>query len=315
MSDALRKMLEEETTPTPGAARATPNARLLDHAKGDVGNARSFREARALDEINQQSVNPLDPERAMVSDLVDMQRIVDEEMAKMLPPEEVRDAWEKRVEKGEFRTWMLPKHKAVRFQIGAITGNIEVGTFRQHVQAAVIGDKGGSIHSVVRTSQFTGRWEPYDYYHWRGLMGGGTIMDVDKGRTVGTTSPSQHLFLTVQFVEISGSEQVIYDAKGNPNTDLSRGGEATRELVVVMRQMHERMARSDTAATESSAIKTMETENTSLKAQMGEIQAMLAKLLGEKAEPPRRSPAQLANDIRMSDLAKARARADSSESE
>lgn len=309
MSDALRKMLEEETTPTPGAARATPNARLLDHAKGDVGNARSFREARALDEINQQSVNPMDPERAMVSDLVDMQRIVDEEMAKMLPPEDVRAVWAQRVEKGEFRTWMLPKHKAARFPIGAITGNIEVGTFRKHIQAAVIGDKGGSIHSVIRTSQFTGRWEPYDYYAWRGLMGGGTIVDVDRGQAVGTTSPSQQLFLTVQFVEISGSDPVTYDAKGNANTDLSRGGEATRELVTVMKQMHERMARSDAPATDTSALKTMESENLSLKAQMGEIQAMLAKLLAEKEEPPRRSPAQLANDIRMSDLAKARAKA------
>lgn len=296
MSDALTQLLDGASTPTPGAseaARARPNPRLLDSASGDVANARSFRDAAAMDAAASAQHVQVDPELVHVADVLDMLRIIDEEMAKMLPPEAIRATWAPRVDSGEFRTLMQPRHKAARFMVGHIVGNLPVGIFRQHVQNAVVGEKGGSLYSVVRNQQFMGRWEPYDYSYRNDIMGGGTIVDVDKEKILGQTSGTRQIFLTVQFIDISGKPPVVYDAKGNPNTDFSKGGEAMAEMVKLMKEISEKSQKSEDRA-EARAVSA---ENALLREQMAKLQAMVEALAAPKpdvapASPRRRPPSE-----------------------
>jgi hypothetical protein len=321
MSEALAKLLNEGSTPTPGAPapRAKPNPNLLDRASGDVANARSFRDAQAAEAAAEKQHVQLDPEQVAVADVPEMLRIIDEEMAKMLPPENVRESWTSRVDSGEFRTWMLPKHKAARFMIGHIVGNVAVSIFRQHVQNAVMGEAGGSLFATVRNQQFTGRWEPFDYHVRSDIMGGGVVFDVEQGKVLGQMPGTKQLFLTVQFIDISGKPAIVYDAKGLPNTDFAAGGPAMAEMVKLVKEMRANADKSEERAAVAEA-DVAKAENAELRAKMDRMEALLATLTTPASAPPSapaapeepkpRSAAQLAHDARLAESNKSRAKPD-----
>lgn len=253
MNDRLNKLLNAEmpsSVPPREADRARPNADLLTKSRGDVANSRSFREAKRADEEAAASKFQADPEDAAIADVNDMMRVIEEEMAKLLPPANVKADWDKQVEAGKFRTWMLPTHKAARFPIGAHVGSTPVKIFRMHVRAAVIGldgqNAGGTLQNIIQSAQFTGRWEPYEFAYRQALIGGGTTVNVETGQIVAHGAGAQNLLLHVMFVDVAGADPVRYDAKGMPSTEPQVG-----ELAAVLREFRERNSKQDAEAKDS----------------------------------------------------------------
>lgn len=250
MNERLNSLLNASvptTVPPKEVDRAKPNSDLLSRSRGDVGNSRAFREARRADEEAASSKVHLDPEDAAIMDVSDMMRVIEEEMAKLLPPADVKAEWDRQVDAGKFRTFMLPSHKSARFPIGAHVGSTPVKVFRMHVRAAVVGldgqNTGGTLQNVIQSAQFTGRWEPYEFAYRQALIGGGTTVNVETGQIVSRGAGAQNLLLHVMFVDVAGADPVRYDAKGMPSTEPQVG-----ELAAVLREFHERESKRNTEA-------------------------------------------------------------------